>query len=612
MRHLIEPLRVATAAGIAEHRRVGRTGFRAVVIALVWLVSARSHAACQVQSVELPVTMVGSRAVATVGINDTPVKLVLDSGAFYSMLTEAAAQQLKLPLSPLPFGFEIHGVTGEMDAQRTTVKRLQLLHGEIPDVEFVVGGNEPGGGALGLLGRNFLAMTDIEYDLAHGVVRFMVPSDDCSGANMAYWAGKTPVSELTLRRDSSKVPAILANGVLNGKDVKVEFDTGATSLVTLDAAHRAGVTDAEMVPDGVVFGVGEGRAKLWVAPIRKFEIGGEVIANNRLRVADLDMKFDQGSIDMLLGIDFFLSHRIYIAKHERRMFFTYNGGPVFAHNTVAAEADSASGAAGTQDAGLPKDAAGYAQRAAVFIAQRDFDHALTDLDRACELAPQVAENFAWRGVVHLALAQRAQAAQDFDTALRLDPAQADARLQRAGLRSDAGDRDGALEDMAVLDSALAPQANFRLALAQIYAKLDLPEQALKQWALWIPAHPHQEGLASVLNSRCWTRTLLGVDLDKARDDCDQAIDLQPDNAAFIDSRAWLRLRRSELRDALADFNRSLKLRPDLASSLYGRGIVRRRLGDEQQGNSDLEAARKLSPGIDTNMARYGLASDSKP
>ena len=40
--------------------------------------------------------------------------------------------------------------------------------------------------------------------------------------------------------------------------------------------------------------------------------------------------FDLGNADMLLGIDFFLSHRIYVSKSQSKMFITYNGGPVFA------------------------------------------------------------------------------------------------------------------------------------------------------------------------------------------------------------------------------------------------------------------------------------------
>jgi len=141
------------------------------------------------------------------------------------------------------------------------------------------------------------------------MIRFMFPEGDCDDRSMAYWAGDTPVAELRLQRDpGNRAPAIEATATLNGEKVHVLFDTGATSVLTLSAAHRAGVTDAEMQPDGTVYGVGRGKAKAWVAPIRRFEIGGETISNNQLQVAE----FALDDIDMLVGIDFFLSHRIYI------------------------------------------------------------------------------------------------------------------------------------------------------------------------------------------------------------------------------------------------------------------------------------------------------------
>jgi hypothetical protein len=32
---------------------------------------------------------------------------------------------------------------------------------------------------------------------------------------------------------------------------------------------------------------------------------------------------------MLLGADFLRAHRVYVAHSQRRMYFTYEGGPVF-------------------------------------------------------------------------------------------------------------------------------------------------------------------------------------------------------------------------------------------------------------------------------------------
>ena len=33
--------------------------------------------------------------------------------------------------------------------------------------------------------------------------------------------------------------------------------------------------------------------------------------------------------DMLIGADFFRAHRVYIARGQKKMYFTYQGGPVF-------------------------------------------------------------------------------------------------------------------------------------------------------------------------------------------------------------------------------------------------------------------------------------------
>ena len=120
--------------------------------------------------------MVGSRAIATVGINGQDVPMLVDSGAwFFSFLTEATAAQLKLRACRCHVaGMEIYGLVGSVDAYVTTVERLELVKGELNDVQFIVGGNEPGEGTMGLMGRNILGFADVEFDLAHGAIRFVL------------------------------------------------------------------------------------------------------------------------------------------------------------------------------------------------------------------------------------------------------------------------------------------------------------------------------------------------------------------------------------------------------------------------------------------------------
>ena len=41
---------------------------------------------------------------------------------------------------------------------------------------------------------------------------------------------------------------------------------------------------------------------------------------------------DLENADMLLGADFFLSHHVLVSNSQQKIYFTYNGGPVFMLN----------------------------------------------------------------------------------------------------------------------------------------------------------------------------------------------------------------------------------------------------------------------------------------
>jgi tetratricopeptide (TPR) repeat protein len=555
--------------------------------------------------------MIGSRAVAMVEIDGTTVPLTVDSGAFFSMLTEAAASQLHLHRN-YDRTVVVEGVAGPMRAGTATVDKLVLMKGEIDRVQFVVGGNEPGAGTMGLMGRNILAAADAEYDLANGAIRFFYPNAECKDLGMAYWAGAKPVSELDLVMDDrTKLSSIRAHMKLNGKEFTALFDTGATSVVSAQAARRAGIDEATWKPAGAAYGVGRGTVKQWIAPFERFAIGGEAVVDGRILVAD----FDLGDADMLIGIDFFLSHRIYVSRQQSRMYFTYAGGPVFALDRVArtGAVDAAS-----DDADVPVDespaqaADRLARRGLASAARHDFDSALADLDRACALDPASGALHVQRAGVLIALKRPEQAIEDYDQALQLDPMQSDARFQRAALRMRRQERDGAMMDLDALDATVAAQSPMRLAMANLYMALDRPEKAIAQLDQWLAAHPKEINRESALNTRCWARVLVGVDLDRALDDCDAAVEASPKNAAYLDSRGWVHLRRGTYQKALQDFESSLAIQPKSATSLYGRGLAKAKLGNAADGDADFVAARLRQPDIERKLARTGLVAQTEP
>lgn len=580
----------------------------ATLLALGLQFGAAAHAAgCHLKYMELPVRMVGSRAVATLGINDTQVSLVVDSGAFFSMLTPAAAAALHLDLHPLPRGMFIQGLAGRAEAQLATVDRLQLAKDVIPHVDFVVGGNEGIPGTMGLLGRNILSFADTEYDLAHGMIRLVFPSDECEKSNMAYWAADMQVAELPLLHAfRDRAPPIRAKVKINDATVTALFDTGATTLLSLRAAHRAGLKDADLTSNGKHYGVGTDSVKSWTARIAKVDFGGEAVMNNQLVVDDYELPDN----DMLVGVDFFLSHRIYVSRQQSKMYFTYAGGPVFARNkgmladTAAADA-AASGASALSPGAL-------ARRGEASLSRGNLPGALADLDQACAMEPADANHRWARARVHLAMKDIAAALLDLDKALALAPQLAEARITRAGLREAAHDRDGALQDLAALDATLPPPSDIRRGMALLYGDMRLPVQAIAQWNLWLPVHQHDIGRQAALNARCWSRVELGIELDKALADCDEAIDLDGQNASFLDSRAWTYLRMGRMKKSLIDFDHALQINPQSAWSLYGRGQVQLSLGQAEKAWADLAAARKERPGIDADAKRDGLPEAPMP
>ena len=569
--------------------------------ALIGLAPLSASADCKLKALQLPVKMVGSRPIATIGINGTQVPLLVDTGAFYSMLTEAAASQLHLRTRALPDGFRITGFTGSIQARLTKVEKVQLANGTIPDVEFITGLNEVGGGAMGVLGRNFLSVTDSEFDLAHGMIRLVLPTGDCDDTNMAYWAddASTNVVPIASLRDRSN--AFLVNVSVNGDKVKALLDTGAPeSTLMLSTARSAGIKESEMTPSYVVGGGGSGHAKSWFANVETIDVGGERIRHNKLEVVDTDW-VEQG---VILGVDYFLSHRIFVAKSQNRLYATWNGGAIFGRNAAAPADDVAKAAdadASTQDA----DA--LLRSGMASAARKDFVHALADIDRACALAPADASCPAARARVHFEMKNPLAAGKDLDAALRIDPALSQARIDRAGLRMVNLDRDGALEDLRALDAALPMQSNLRAAMASVYAELDLPDEALHQWDVWLAKHGKDGGRDHVLNGRCWLRVKLNLNLDLALEDCREAVDESPDQSAYHDSLGWVYVRRGNLAQAIKEFDKAISLDAKSSWSYYGRGLARMRQSAQAPAQADLAKARALLADIDVQARKHGMS-----
>jgi tetratricopeptide (TPR) repeat protein/predicted aspartyl protease len=578
---------------------------RRIVLALLAALTASgpADAACQVgKMLELKVTMQGSRPLADVGINGRTIPFIVDSGAFYSDISPGVAAELGLQLVPSPI--QLGGIGGPAGSTYlANVKSLDLAGIPIKNVQFIVGGSETGVG--GLLGQNVLGMRDVEYDLEHGVIRIMRASGCSSKNNLAYWSGDKPVSELSVDPIGPSRRHTIGTIFINGAKVRAIFDTGAgSSLLSLEAAKRAGLRPASpgVIPAGRTRGLGRSMVQTWLAPVASVKIGTEEVRNIKVRMADINLP----EADMLIGADFFLSHRVYVSNSLGKMYFTYDGGPVF--NMTPSRVVDDTGAAETiaADKGPePTDAAGFGRRGAAETSRRDYVAAVADLDRAVAMEPNNGRYLLERARAKLLMGERPAAFADLDKAAEVAPADAQIRLAHAesliGRRRPAD----AQKDLEAVDAALPRQDNDRLTLAALFQRLDRFDSAIADYDQWIAAHPDDSRQPIALNGRCWSRALAGRDLPLALKDCDAAL-RRMKSANFYDSRGLVELRMGQYDRAIADYDAALQLAPRTAWSLYGRGLARRHKGDSA-AQADIDAAVAIDPALPARARTLGIS-----
>lgn len=216
-------------------------------------------------------------------------------------------------------------------------------------------------------------------------------------------------------------------------------------------------------------------------------------------------------------------------------------------------------------------AAALVERGRIRAEQGQFARAMADYGRAIRLNGRDAEVYAARALLHQMRGAYEVALRDFDRALAIDPA---------------------------LQTAVAGRAETLAARAtQFREDLDSISQALQR-------EPTDSGL---LNQRCWIRVINDDDLDAALADCNAAILSDSRNAAALDSRGLVHLKRGDYQASIADYNAALAVEPGRGHYLFGRGAARLRLGQVSEGQADITEAERLEPGVTASYRSYGVA-----
>ena len=320
-------------------------GWRRYMVALTLLGGTGAHAAgCQLLQIgQFHVEMHGNTPLVDAVINGERVSFVVDSGSAHTLLTRPAAEALHLKVTPL-HSFTMYGVGGRDNVGEVEVKDFTLGDYTVHGLRLITTSqmNFPSP-VVGLLGGDLLARVDVEFDLAEGAVRLFTPKG-CSGEQVVYW--RQPYSVLPITTTLRDVTHLRGFVELNGIRTPAMFDTGASvTTVTPHAAKAAGVAieSPGVTAVGKIHGLGASAVEAYSAVFPTLTLGDEKITNARLEIADMmgwrkEAKIgsriatavdDDLEPQMLVGADFFLSHRVYVARSQGLIYFSYLGGPIF-------------------------------------------------------------------------------------------------------------------------------------------------------------------------------------------------------------------------------------------------------------------------------------------
>jgi clan AA aspartic protease (TIGR02281 family) len=317
-----------------------------VIVGLLLATPASAH--CRLlQVAELPVDAAHNRPLIAGQINGQAVKILVDTGSQTSVVTRSTAN--RLGLKQVSSSSTSRGVGGEVKEYNTSLKQLTLDKFTVHDLAMPVAVEGERNFDM-ILGENFFAQFTVEFDLAHGAIRLFKPKG-CRADQLAYWSQTYSLADLASSpTDSLRIETTVS---LNGRALRAILDTGATlSTVSRTATVGLGISIDENSHTHAM-GIGRDAVDSWVGKFEKFTVGDETIQNVSLFIVDTtkhnELMTTRSRIPetyelphMLIGADFFLAHRVLIYGADRKMVFTYLGGPVFDANQLHRNAEASS------------------------------------------------------------------------------------------------------------------------------------------------------------------------------------------------------------------------------------------------------------------------------
>jgi predicted aspartyl protease len=252
----------------------------------------------------------------TVLADGAALTLILDTGAERTVLTSGAAERVGGASPQIQFRRNLNGVTGSLPSHEIEFTSFTIGGVEIPwrRVRIATIAMPPIlSNVDGVLGTDVLGKFDVDLDLPNRRMSLYE-----KGICTPDWAA--PDAEIKIGRSAAS-DHLFFPVQLDHRKITATIDTGAQRTTLSAATARAmGVTDAALARDPPIHTRGIGRGAL-PSRIHQFEnltVGNTRLSNPEIVVTNLRLR----GIDLILGIDFLRSRRLWLSYASFRMFLS--------------------------------------------------------------------------------------------------------------------------------------------------------------------------------------------------------------------------------------------------------------------------------------------------
>ena len=292
----------------------------------------------------------------------------------------------------------------------------------------------------------------------------------------------------------------------------------------------------------------------------------------------------------------------------------------------------------------PNSDSAYYNRGLLLTRRGEFSNALIDFDEAVRCSPERADRFVARALCYLAMDDFDQALASFDGAIAAEPGNAMGYLARSDFYGRRGNVDKQQRDfqqalrlnpnagnlwievdkwfintqakvsserkqsflgfLSSSDRHLSPQQllsrNAGKTYKQMFEEAKVAhdqgnyEDTIALYDDLLARSPSPILAASALMNRGNAYAAKG-DLDKALQDCDEAIQLDPTNAGAYVDRALVLTKESRREEAIADYNEAIRIKPQQWQAYFNRAADFRDEGELTKAIADLTEVTKLNP-----------------